>query len=979
MYTFFWVTVLVISTIIHTITGTKYYTVSTFAGGGSSTTGEATSVSLTQPEGIVVDSTGANVYFADSWGYKVRKVVQSTNTLSVLNTGYLFVSVAVDSSGNVYSSCVAFYSLIFKYSTTGVTSVIAGHSSNSACTNTVGSDNGVPGTSVCLSNPYGIATDTTSSFLYIADGYHVIRKLDLSTNLIYVVAGTISTSGYSGDNGLATIACLNTPEGVAVDSSNSFYIADKSNNRIRKVTASTGIITTIAGSSTSTGFSGDGGAPTSALLNSPHHVSLNPYDNSIIYFSDAGNYRIRVIDITNNIITSIKDSGGTDYGSTYIGSYVAFDYTNNYLFSAQLSKVYKLTELIPTATPTKSPTVAPTTNVCTTGFYTEYFVCSGVSYCCDSRCWITNTNDCGNGNFCSCTTGYYTTYITPPTDPPTITPTSAPSNDPTAAPTAYVITRIAGSSTGSTVGYNGDGIDSTSAYLWYPYGVAVDSASNVYITDGYNNRVRKISATTSMITTYAGYGPSYMGSFCCDGNAATNAALYTPTSLAIDSSDNLYFSDRSNDRIRKVTASTQIISTIAGTGTGTYDYDSGVATSVSINNPWGVAADNSGNVYFADNGNSLVRKVDTSTGTLTTLVGSGTLSNIVGLAINSAGDTLYVSDLTDLVIYVIDIPANTLSSLSGLSSYYYGLAVDSSDDLIYTTFSIVYKRTMSTGISTVVAGGSNGYSGDGGPPTSAKLGYVLNGVAYDKSNGNYFIADRSYHMIRKVTAQGTYGPTLAPTATPTVIPTNTPTLIPTLTPTYVPTNFPQSPTGQPTRQPSAQPTRQPSAQPSSLPTNPTGQPTRQPSVQPSTQPSAQPSRQPTSSPSRQPTSQPTIRPSSQPSTHPSAQPSRQPTSQPSRQPTGYPTGQPTRQPTSQPTRQPTRYSYHFLLTIPPALTLATFLSADNQHRVLVDSLPRSHLRSQLYSHFPIQVRNLPCTLLHTLPILTANRFTLSLY
>ena len=868
MYTFFWVTVLVISTIIHTITGTKYYTVSTFAGGGSSTTGAATSVSLTQPEGIVVDSTGANVYFADSWGYKVRKVVQSTNTLSVLNTGYLFVSVAVDSSGNVYSSCVAWYSLIFKYSTAGVTSIIAGHSSNSACTNTVGSDNGVPGTSVCLTNPYGIAMDTTSSFLYIADGSHVIRKLDLSTNLIYVVAGTISTSGYSGDNGLATSACLNTPEGVAVDSSSNFYIADKSNNRIRKVTASTGIITTIAGSSTSTGFSGDGGAPTSALLDSPHHVSLNPYDNSIIYFSDAGNSRIRVIDITNNIITSIKDSGGTDYGSTYIGSYIAFDYTNNYLFVAKSTKVYKLTELIPTATPTKSPTVAPTTNVCTTGFYTEYFVCSGVGYCCDSRCWITNTNDCGNGNFCSCTTGYYTTYITSPTDPPTITPTSAPtdptitptsapsndptaaptdpptitptsapSNDPTAAPTAYVITKLAGSPTGSTSGYNGDSIDSTSAYLWYPYSVAVDSASNVYIADGYNNRVRKISATTSIITTYAGYGPSYQGSFCCDGNAATNAALYTPTSVAFDSSDNLYFSDRWNYRIRKVTASTQIISTIAGTGTGTYDFDSGVATSVSINNAWGVAVDNSGNVYFADRGNALVRKVDTSTGTLTTLVGSGTFSNPLCVAINSAGDTLYVTDTTDYAIYVIDIPANTLSTLSGLSGngYYYALAVDSSDDLIYTSRSIVYKRTMSTGISTTIAGtyGSYGYSGDGGPPTSAKLGYFLYGVAYDKSNGNYFIADISYDMIRKITAQGTYGPTLAPTATPTVIPTNTPTLIPTCTPTYIPTDFPQSPTGQPSRQPSAQPTRQPSAKPSSQPTNPTGQPTRQPSAQPS--------------------------------------------------------------------------------------------------------------------------------------------------
>ena len=423
-----------------------------------------------------------------------------------------------------------------------------------------------------------------------------------------------------------------------------------------------------------------------------------------------------------------------------------------------------------------------------------------------------------------------------PTNIPTLTPTleptsSSPTYDPTGAPTTYVITLLAGSPT--TVGYNGDNIDSTSAYLWYPSGIALDSASNVYVCDSLNNRVRKISATTSIITTYAGYGPSYSGSFCCDGNAATDAALYTPTSLTFDSSDNMYFSDRNNHRIRKVTASTQIISTIAGTGTGTYDYSSGVATSVSIQSPVGVAVDNSGVVYIADYSNALVRKVDTANGTMTTLAGSGTLVLPFGLALNSAFDTLYVTDVSNWVIYVIDLALDTISALSGSSTYYaYGLALDSSDDLIYTVTATVKKRAMSTGSSITIAGnGISGYSGDGGDPTSATLGDYLWAVAYDNNNGDLYICDRGNHIIRKVTAQGTYGPTKAPTPYPTVTPTIT--LTPTLTPTYTPTAAPQKPTGQPSMQPSTQPSTQPTSQPTSQPTNPTGQPSNKPTGQPS--------------------------------------------------------------------------------------------------------------------------------------------------
>ena len=144
----------------------------------------------------------------------------------------------------------------------------------------------------------------------------------------------------------------------------------------------------------------------------------------------------------------------------------------------------------------------------------------------------------------------------------------------------------------------------------------------------------------------------------------------------------------------------------------------------------------------------------------------------------------------------------------------------------------VKKRAMSTGSSITIAGnGISGYSGDGGDPTSATLGDYLWAVAYDNNNGDLYICDRGNHIIRKVTAQGTYGPTKAPTPYPTVTPTIT--LTPTLTPTYTPTAAPQKPTGQPSMQPSTQPSTQPTSQPTSQPTNPTGQPSNKPTGQPS--------------------------------------------------------------------------------------------------------------------------------------------------
>jgi prepilin-type N-terminal cleavage/methylation domain-containing protein len=280
------------------------------------------------------------------------------------------------------------------------------------------------------------------------------------------------------------------------------------------------------------------------------------------------------------------------------------------------------------------------------------------------------------------------------------------------------ITTVAGNGTGA---YAGDGGPATSAEIHAPKNIALDSSDNIYISDYYNYRIRKVTAATGIITTIAGNGTnSYSG----DGGPATSAELYFPQGMALDSAGNLYFADQRNERIRKVTASTGIITTVAGNGTSGYSGDGGQATSAELNQPMSVVLDSSGNMYISDDFNARIRKVTAATGIITTVAGNGMSGH--------SGD---------------GGPAT-----SAKLNYPEGIALDSAgniyiaDDGNYN----VRKVTASTGIITTVAGNRGvGYSGDGGPATSAEL--VPENVAVD-SAGNIYIADQYNQRIRKVAA-----------------------------------------------------------------------------------------------------------------------------------------------------------------------------------------------------------------------------------
>ena len=223
------------------------------------------------------------------------------------------------------------------------------------------------------------------------------------------------------------------------------------------------------------------------------------------------------------------------------------------------------------------------------------------------------------------------------------------------------------------------------------------------------------------ITTVAGDGKQ---GFSGDGGPATSAQIFNSHGIAVDSSGNLYIADTDNHRIRKVSIS-GIITTVAGKGTEEFSGDGGAATSAGLGNPWGVALDPSGNFYIADAVDCRVRKVS-NLGTISTVAGSGTrgfggdggpatsaeLGYTGGVALDSAGN-----------IYIADVENNRI------------------------------RKVSTSGIITTVAGkGTHGFSGDGGPATSAELG-APNGVAVD-STGNIYIDDEDNDRIRKVDTSG---------------------------------------------------------------------------------------------------------------------------------------------------------------------------------------------------------------------------------
>ncbi len=245
----------------------------------------------------------------------------------------------------------------------------------------------------------------------------------------------------------------------------------------------------------------------------------------------------------------------------------------------------------------------------------------------------------------------------------------------------------------------------------------------------------KLNAQRNIIVTLAGNGtPAY----CCDGGPATNAEINNTNQLYLDRFGNLYFTDDDNNRIRKIEISTGIISTVAGTGIGGYNGDNIQATNAQIWIPISICTDSTGNVYFGDGENRRIRKITVATGIITTIAGVGAPGNFGdgGLATNAAinnPEGLYIDKNEN--IYIADANNNNV------------------------------RRIAPNGIITTIAGsGSAGYSGDGGAATQAQLNTPFKAIT--DNNGNIIISDGNNNVIREIGIETGTITTIAGNGTP---------------------------------------------------------------------------------------------------------------------------------------------------------------------------------------------------------------------
>ena len=352
-----------------------------------------------------------------------------------------------------------------------------------------------------------------------------------------------------------------------------------------------------------------------------------------------------------------------------------------------------------------------------------------------------------------------------------------------------IISTIAGT---GVLGYWGDGGLATIAQIQYAQGLATDASGNLFMTDFGGNVIRMITASTGIITTVAGTGTNGGSG---DGGQATSAQFSSPETIATDASGNFYVCDWGNHCIRKVTVSTGIITTVAGTnGVSGFSGDGGQATSATFTHPTGVAVDPSGNIYIADFMNQRVRMVTISTGIITTVAGTGDLgySGDGGLAylaefyyprnlaVDASGN-IYINDSGNQKLRMVAKSSGFVTTLMS-SVYPLGMGVTVEGNLYFTDTTNNYIRliTMSSGVNSIIAGtGVSGFSGDGGQAISAMLSGP-GALALDPT-GTVYIYDND--RIR-VFSQYAWAVTDSPTASPTISPTASPT-----SPTFAPTTL----------------------------------------------------------------------------------------------------------------------------------------------------------------------------------------------
>jgi len=568
---------------------------------------------LNSPHGIAVDLRG-NVYIADTGNSRVRKV----DTMGVITTiagngksrfggdgGKAILAslnkpkdVAVDSKGNVYIADTE-NSRIRRVDTKGVITTTAGNGKKGF------SGDGKLSNRISLNRPQGVAVDLKGN-VYIADtGNLRIRKVD--THGVITTAAGNGENGFSGDGGKATLARLNRPCDIAVDSGGSLYIMDKGNGRIRHISPE-GIITTVAGNGKRL-FSGDGKKATEASFDRGSGVCVDAHGG--FYIADTYNQTIRKVG-ADGIISTAAGNGKLSVGGIVakegigLPRSVAVGSRGSLYFTAR-NLVIRVTDGIITV-------------IAGNG---EHNFWGDGGKAIHASLYYPSGTDADSGNI----------YIA---DSANQRIRMVDKNG--------IITTIAGS---GKRGFSKDGTIAAKTALNYPRDVASDGKHSVYVADCYNNIVRKVG---KYVETVAGNGRQ---GFSGDGGKAVNAQLNRPNGIDVDINGVLYIADTYNNRIRKVDIN-GIITTVAGSGITGFKGDGGDASHASLKHPRGVSV-YKGEIFIADTDNHCIRKVDTE-GIITTIAGNGTsgFSGDFGKAEKAQLSWPYSVVQTELYMYISD-------------------------------------------------------------------------------------------------------------------------------------------------------------------------------------------------------------------------------------------------------------------------------------------------------------------------------------
>lgn len=685
--------------------------------------------------------------FEPAWAQRVITTVAGTDWLfpgdgrpakNAPIGGASGLDVALDSAGNLYV-CDDDNFAVFKVTPDGIIHNFAGNGFGNSF------DSGDEGLAVnaALFFPISVAVDPSGN-VYIGEYYGTIRKVT-PDGIIHAFAGT-GNVGYSGDNGPATLAELSIPYGLATDRSGNLYVADTGNNVIRKITPD-GTITTIAGTGQA-GSVGENVPATKAQLFGPVRLALDTHGN--IYFTETFDVNVvahvRKID-TNGIITSVA-GGGLDPSdgipaaqAGLLPQAVSVDAAGNlYIedFTTYTLRVVDTKGII--------RTIAGT-------IYKPGF-----------------TGDGGKATNATLHFGLQPGLVVDPSGVIYI------GDDGNTRVRRITLDGIIDTVVGNGLfRFSGDGGPATSATLYYPIGITGDSSGNLYVAESYPSRIRKIDSK-GIISVYAGnHGSSYSG----DGGPAVFASLNTPGHMTMGPDGSVVVADSINCVIRSINPA-GVISTIAGNGRCTYAGDGGPALQASLAGPSGVAFDGAGDLFISDTYNNRIRVVAASNGKIATITGDGTAAfagdggpSIKGEVYRPGGlivhgGAIYFADTYNSRIRKIDFTSGNITTVAGNGNPAYSgdggqataaslkfpdsLTFDTSGNMyIADTRNSVVRKVDTNGVISTFAGQNPfGQMNDGGLATNAALPAPED--IFIDSNGNFFITDLYYSRVRELPA-----------------------------------------------------------------------------------------------------------------------------------------------------------------------------------------------------------------------------------